>query len=193
MIVIHSARSLAIQLNMFVKYHSIKILCVHRTKQLKSDTCDQPYYPPGQGLGGTQLVFLHKSSCCKCLNLFFSDVESSQVVLTQTSQLQFLFGILKWLFEFKDSFSFTGWYHSIHSHTPFQHSKDQSCYILIISVIFYSLPQFQKLHVIWQWFHIYPTPQNNTHEGGWNVTSYFTENIVKPTPVTLGWRLSLED
>lgn len=70
MIAIHSVRSLAIQLNMFVKYHSIRILCVHRTKQLKSDTCDTTL--PGKGWGGTQLVFFHKwSYYCKCLNLFF--------------------------------------------------------------------------------------------------------------------------
>lgn len=171
MIAIHSARSLAIQLNMFVKYHSIRILCVHRTKQLKSDTCDTTL--PGKGWGGTQLVFFHKwSYYCKCLNLFFfSDVESSQVVLTQLVnciQLQFLFGILKWLFEFKDSCSFTGWYHSLHSHTPFQRSKDQSCYILIVSAIFHPLPQFQKTscHLTMVSYLFYSTKQQTWGGGG---------------------------
>ena len=87
MIAIHSARSLAIQLNMFVKYHSIRILCVHRTKQLKSDTCDTTL--PGKGWGGTQLAFFPQVELLLQMSqpVFFSDVESSQVVLTQTCQL----------------------------------------------------------------------------------------------------------
>lgn len=131
------------------------------------------YYPPGQGLGrNTTCVFPQVELLLQMSQpVFFSDVESSQVVLTQLVnciQLQFLFGILKWLFEFKDSCSFTGWYHSLHSHTPFQRSKDQSCYILIVSAIFHPLPQFQKTscHLTMVSYLFYSTKQQTWGGGG---------------------------